>query len=462
MANEPVKASVGVLQIRRPDSLVSRSLGALLSAVTLLLAPAAQGELPRFNKMRIDVEIEHRNGGFPYSGFCPIRVHFNGKVSAGHTKTIIYRWERSDAPSDTQDRKAEIIGSVFGSAFETPMEDVRNIGAPGQIYEGTQTLMVLGLIGEPYDNQVNLRSRPEKMQVRYQITCWAPDLAIVSVTNVPFAESGQCVSVVYKLQYTIKNDGAMNAPETEIWVVSDDYRVPNRLTKDGGWGSNVRVPALGIGATATVVVPILYLDREPTFMGAHAHTFNAVINPVGSFPEMRRDNNSSSIRVDPPPGCPAPAPKSVALPKRQEVGVSAAPPPTLARMTGAASSKDAPNCNDHPLSDFRVADYAIESCIKKPVGAYSFDVGKSRNPVEGRYWYVRYRPAADTSTKPNAGELLRGLDAEIRKRGGTVVAADSNKETVTFTRDGSEFWVELWTDHTGRYILTIVEKAKRG
>jgi len=39
------------------------------------------------------------------------------------------------------------------------------------------------------------------------------------------------------------------------------------------------------------------------------------------------------------------------------------------------------------------------------------------------------------------------------------MATDSSKETLKLTKDGKELWIEVWADHTGQYILTIVEKA---
>jgi len=129
-------------------------------------------------------------------------------------------------------------------------------------------------------------------------------------------------------------------------------------------------------------------------------------------------------------------------------------------LAKAGSKRDAPNCNDHPLFA-RLQDYWIESCTQKPLGSYNFDAGKRRNMVEGRYWYIRYQPPAGLSPKPSTLQLVRDAAATVRKAGGATVASDSSKETLKLTNEGKELWVEAWADHTGKYILTIVEKAAK-
>lgn len=120
--------------------------------------------------------------------------------------------------------------------------------------------------------------------------------------------------------------------------------------------------------------------------------------------------------------------------------------------------KDAPNCKDHsPFT--RLRGYWIESCVEKPRDSYNFDAGKSRNKVEGAYSYIRYQPPVGAATKPSTAEILRSLDAEIEKAGGELVAGDSSKKTYTLHSAGKETWVEAWADHTGKYILTIVERS---
>ncbi len=130
--------------------------------------------------------------------------------------------------------------------------------------------------------------------------------------------------------------------------------------------------------------------------------------------------------------------------------LACAPAPALAQQ-----KKDAPNCADHP-SFARLQGYYIEGCTLKPQNDYSFSAGRSHNKVEGKYWYIRYQPPA--GTKSTTAEVLASASAIVRKAGGEVVDAASNKETFTLTSGGKETWIEVWADYTGKYILTIVER----
>ncbi len=123
-----------------------------------------------------------------------------------------------------------------------------------------------------------------------------------------------------------------------------------------------------------------------------------------------------------------------------------------------AQQKDAANCKDHPLLT-RLPDYWIESCVQKQFDAYKFAVGKGQNQVEGQFWNIRYQPPRGLTTKPSTLQVLRNVENAIKQVGGTVLASDSSKETLKLEHDGKELWVEVWADYTGKYILTIVEKA---
>lgn len=130
----------------------------------------------------------------------------------------------------------------------------------------------------------------------------------------------------------------------------------------------------------------------------------------------------------------------------------------LAAPAMAQPKKDAPKCKDHPLLT-RLPDYWIESCVEKQFDAYRFNVGKGQSAVEGRFWNIRYQPPAGLTTKPSALQVLRNVETAIKRVGGEVVASDSSKETLKLANEGKELWVEVWADHTGKYILTVVEKA---
>jgi outer membrane protein OmpA-like peptidoglycan-associated protein len=124
-----------------------------------------------------------------------------------------------------------------------------------------------------------------------------------------------------------------------------------------------------------------------------------------------------------------------------------------------AAQKDAPTCKDHPLIT-RITDYWIEACTVKQFDGYDFMSGKSGTTrMEGAFTNIRYRPPASLTTKPSTLQLLRNVENAIKGIGGTLVASDQSKEVLKLTKDGKELWIEVWADYTGKYILTIVEKA---
>jgi hypothetical protein len=124
-----------------------------------------------------------------------------------------------------------------------------------------------------------------------------------------------------------------------------------------------------------------------------------------------------------------------------------------------AEQKDAANCKDHPLLS-RLPDYWIEACTLKQFDAYKFMVGKGKPlQVEGLFTNIRYQPPAGLNPKPSTLQVLRNVENAVKQVGGTLVASDSSKETLKLGKDGKELWIEVWADYTGKYILTIVEKA---
>jgi outer membrane protein OmpA-like peptidoglycan-associated protein len=131
----------------------------------------------------------------------------------------------------------------------------------------------------------------------------------------------------------------------------------------------------------------------------------------------------------------------------------------IAATPGFAGHADAANCKDHPLIN-RLPDYWIEACTLKQFDAYGFMVGKGKPvQVEGQFTNIRYQPPQNLTIKPSTLQVLRNVENAVKQVGGTVVATDSSKETLKLTKDGKELWIEVWADYTGKYILTIVEKA---
>jgi OmpA-OmpF porin, OOP family len=124
-----------------------------------------------------------------------------------------------------------------------------------------------------------------------------------------------------------------------------------------------------------------------------------------------------------------------------------------------AEQKDATGCKDHPLFT-RMPGSWIHGCSEKAFDAHAFPVGKGKvENVEGRLWVLGYYPQADVKEKPSELQILRNFENAITRLGGTVVAAEKSKETLRVVKDGKELWVDLWAEFTGKYGMTIVERA---
>jgi outer membrane protein OmpA-like peptidoglycan-associated protein len=128
-------------------------------------------------------------------------------------------------------------------------------------------------------------------------------------------------------------------------------------------------------------------------------------------------------------------------------------------LPAAAEQKDDPKCKDHPLFT-RMPDSWIRGCSEKEFDAHAFPLGKGKTErVEGRLWTLTYYPQNDAKSKPSELQILRNFENAVKKLGGTVLYAEKSKQTLKLTKDGKEFWVDLWAEFTGKYGLTIVEKA---
>lgn len=121
------------------------------------------------------------------------------------------------------------------------------------------------------------------------------------------------------------------------------------------------------------------------------------------------------------------------------------------------AKEDAKNCKDHPLLT-RLPNYWISSCNEKQFDSYKFKVEKDYAAVEGHFWEIRYQPPADLAVKPSYLQVLRNVENAVKQIGGKLVTSYSQKITMTLAKGGKELWVEAWADHTGKYILTIVQK----
>jgi flagellar motor protein MotB len=134
------------------------------------------------------------------------------------------------------------------------------------------------------------------------------------------------------------------------------------------------------------------------------------------------------------------------------IGVAVLAPSALAQQ------KDAANCADHPLLT-RLPSYWISSCKHTQFDAFKFNVGKTTKSVEGEFWEIRYQPPASMTTKPSTLQMTRNVENAIKQAGGKSVFTSEGRVTLTLAAQDKELWVEGWADHTGKYILTIVQKA---
>ena len=55
--------------------------------------------------------------------------------------------------------------------------------------------------------------------------------------------------------------------------------------------------------------------------------------------------------------------------------------------------------------------------------------------------------------------LQRNFENAVQALGGAVLNTEKSRETFRVAKDGKEVWVELGTELTGKYVLTIVERA---
>ncbi len=128
-------------------------------------------------------------------------------------------------------------------------------------------------------------------------------------------------------------------------------------------------------------------------------------------------------------------------------------------LTVAAQQKDDRNCTDHPLFT-RMPDSWIHSCTQKEFDSRQFIVGTDKKEtIEGKLWRINYYPQASLKIKPSEAQILRNYENAVQKIGGTIVWKGKGKETFRLTKDGKDIWVEVTAEFTGKYGLTIVERA---
>lgn len=126
----------------------------------------------------------------------------------------------------------------------------------------------------------------------------------------------------------------------------------------------------------------------------------------------------------------------------------------------AAQQKDERGCQDHPAFT-RMPDYWIYSCQQKQFDAFKFTVGQGgkTEAVEGQYWMIAYRPLNSMVQRPSALQIQRNFENAVTKQGGAVVWSEQGRSALKLVKDGQEIWAEVRADHTGGYVLFIVQKA---
>jgi len=127
-------------------------------------------------------------------------------------------------------------------------------------------------------------------------------------------------------------------------------------------------------------------------------------------------------------------------------------------LPAAAQQKDDKDCKDHPLFT-RMPDYWIHHCKEVDFDAYPFVIAKGKTEqVEGKLWQINYRAQSTLKSKPSELQIVRNFENAVKKLGGTVVYSEKPKTTFKVNKDGKEIWVDLLTDWTSSYTLTILEK----
>lgn len=124
-----------------------------------------------------------------------------------------------------------------------------------------------------------------------------------------------------------------------------------------------------------------------------------------------------------------------------------------------AVQTDSPGCKDHAMFT-RMPDYWIHSCQVKDFDAHAFSVGNGKTEqVEGKLFVLRYYPQSTMASKPSELQIQRNFENAVKKLNGTVVSTEKSQECFKVVKDDKEVWVELRTEFTGKYFLTIVERA---
>jgi len=124
----------------------------------------------------------------------------------------------------------------------------------------------------------------------------------------------------------------------------------------------------------------------------------------------------------------------------------------------AADKPDTKDCKDHPLLT-RMPGYWLQRCDTKEFDRQLVQDGNKGFDVEGRVWKYSYFLQPDRKEYPSELQIHRNFENAVTGLGGRVTGRKTNsQEWMKVVRDGMEYWIEVRTDHTSKYWLTIVEK----
>ncbi len=138
------------------------------------------------------------------------------------------------------------------------------------------------------------------------------------------------------------------------------------------------------------------------------------------------------------------------------IGISALLVATAAGVL--AQQPDKAGCKDHPLFT-RMPGYWIDNCKQTQFDSRAFEVGQGKKTeVEGRFWEVTYYPDSALTAKPSELQITRNYENAVQKLGGTIVWSRRGLDTLKVTKDGKEFWIEVWADFTGKHGLRIIQR----
>lgn len=218
-----------------------------------------------------------------YSGKCPGVITFKGTISARKAGRVQYKFIRSDGAF------APIQTLSFAAPGTKHVSTTWTLGGPGlPSYNGWEAIQIV----YPASVQSN--------HANFSLRCGGqarakPDLVIRAFG---LKRWGECKAghPVFTFQITVANIGHATSPAIpgKAMVQAKDQHHVN-------WGNGAMLGAIPPGGSQTVLVPVYYMEPDPSHMTAAApHPFKAFADPLHLVHESNEYNNGSQvINVDP-------------------------------------------------------------------------------------------------------------------------------------------------------------------